>query len=142
VRTPAGFAEVSPGYSDHTKFADDWLPAAPGTDGALAMAMGHVILPEFYRDRHVPYFRNYCTSFTDLPFPVRLRPGEAGGRWLPDKFLTAGDLGQDIPDAAFKTRGVGHRVRPPGGARRLGGPGGAGCSGRLVCCHSWRPIVA
>src|SRR5665213_2957065 len=25
---------VSPDYSDHTKFADDWLPAAPGTDAA------------------------------------------------------------------------------------------------------------
>ena len=35
---------VSPDYSDHTKFADDWLPCAPGTDAALAMAMGHVIL--------------------------------------------------------------------------------------------------
>jgi nitrate reductase alpha subunit len=35
---------VSPDYSDHTKFADDWLAAAPGTDGALAMAMGHVML--------------------------------------------------------------------------------------------------
>ena len=31
---------VSPDYSDHTKFADDWLAAAPGTDGALGMAMG------------------------------------------------------------------------------------------------------
>jgi nitrate reductase alpha subunit len=45
---------VSPDYSDHTKFADDWLTAAPGTDGALAMAMGHVILTEFFRDRQVP----------------------------------------------------------------------------------------
>src|SRR5665647_2961614 len=45
---------VSPDYSDHTKFADDWLAAAPGTDGALAMAMGHVILTEFFRDRQVP----------------------------------------------------------------------------------------
>ena len=35
---------VSPDYAEHTKFADDWLAAAPGTDGALAMAMGHVIL--------------------------------------------------------------------------------------------------
>ena len=35
---------VSPDYSDHVKFADDWLAAHPGTDGALAMAMGHVIL--------------------------------------------------------------------------------------------------
>jgi hypothetical protein len=44
----------------HTKFADDWLAAAPGTDGALAMAMGHVILTEFYRDRQVPYFTEYA----------------------------------------------------------------------------------
>ena len=33
---------VSPDYSDHTKFADDWLPCNPGTDGALAPApTGH-----------------------------------------------------------------------------------------------------
>ena len=48
---------VSPDYAEHTKFADHWLPAQPGTDGALAMAMGHVILKEFYVDRQVPYFR-------------------------------------------------------------------------------------
>jgi nitrate reductase alpha subunit len=35
---------VSPDYAEHTKFADRWLAAPPGTDGALAMAMGHVIL--------------------------------------------------------------------------------------------------
>ncbi|MGI9557383.1 MAG: molybdopterin-dependent oxidoreductase, partial [Solirubrobacterales bacterium] len=33
---------VSPDYAGHTKFADHWLPAEAGTDGALAMAMGHV----------------------------------------------------------------------------------------------------
>ena len=64
---------VSPDYSDHTKFADDWLPAAPGTDGALAMAMGHVILTEFFRDRQVPYFTDYVKTYTDLPFLVTLR---------------------------------------------------------------------
>ncbi|HEV2452204.1 MAG TPA: nitrate reductase subunit alpha [Streptosporangiaceae bacterium] len=94
---------VSPDFSDHTKFADDWLAAAPGTDGSLAMAMGHVILTEFYRDRQVPYFRDYAASYTDLPFLVRLRPGGQHGAWLPDKFLTAADLGQQVPDAAFKT---------------------------------------
>ena len=31
---------VSPDYAGHTKFADHWLPATAGTDGALAMAMG------------------------------------------------------------------------------------------------------
>ena len=42
---------VSPDYAEHTKFADHWLAAQPGTDGALAMAMGHVILKEFWVDR-------------------------------------------------------------------------------------------
>ncbi|MBD4629114.1 molybdopterin-dependent oxidoreductase, partial [Xanthomonas citri pv. citri] len=30
---------VSPDYADNTKFADEWLRVASGTDGALAMAM-------------------------------------------------------------------------------------------------------
>ena len=64
---------VSPDYSDHTKFADDWLAPHPGTDGALAMAMGHVILTEFFRDRQVPYFTDYVKRYTDLPFLVTLR---------------------------------------------------------------------
>src|SRR5665648_854282 len=81
---------VSPDYSDHTKFADDWLAAAPGTDGALGMAMGHVILSEFFRDRQVPYFTGYVKSYTDLPFLLKLR--EHDGAYVPDGFLTAADL--------------------------------------------------
>jgi nitrate reductase alpha subunit len=92
---------VSPDYSDHTKFADDWLPARPGTDGALAMAMGHVILTESYRDRQVPRFSEYATSYTDLPFLVSLRP--RGDAYVPDHFLTAGDLSHDDEQAAWKT---------------------------------------
>ncbi|MBF6334132.1 nitrate reductase subunit alpha [Nocardia transvalensis] len=92
---------VSPDYSDHTKFADDWLPAAPGTDGALAMAMGHVILTEFYRDRQVPRFVEYATTYTDMPFLVTLV--ERGDAYVADKFLTAADLGHDIANAEFKT---------------------------------------
>jgi nitrate reductase alpha subunit len=38
---------VSPDYADNTKFADEWLPAQAGTDAALAIATGHVILKEF-----------------------------------------------------------------------------------------------
>lgn len=82
---------VSPDYSDHTKFADDWLAAAPGTDGALGMAMGHVILSEFYRDRTVPYFDTYAKTYTDLPFLVALE--EYGQSHVPGKFLTSADLG-------------------------------------------------
>ncbi len=82
---------VSPDYSDHTKFADDWLACAPGTDAALAMAMGHVVLSEFFRDRQVPYFTDYVKTYTDLPFLVTLR--ERGDAWVPDRFLTAAELG-------------------------------------------------
>ena len=34
---------VSPDFAESTKFADDWISVKQGTDGALAMAMGHVI---------------------------------------------------------------------------------------------------
>ena len=52
---------VSPDYADNVKFADEWLAAQPGTDAALAMAMGHVILREFFVDRSVPRFVDYVT---------------------------------------------------------------------------------
>ncbi|HWB69524.1 MAG TPA: molybdopterin-dependent oxidoreductase, partial [Solirubrobacterales bacterium] len=81
---------VSPDYAEHTKFADHWLAAEPGSDGALAMAMGHVILKEFYVDREVPYFRDYARKFTDLPLLVTLR--EQGGAHVPDRLLRASDL--------------------------------------------------
>jgi nitrate reductase alpha subunit len=88
---------VAPDYADNVKFADEWLPAQPGTDGALAMAMGHVVLREFFVDRRVEYFHDYVTRYTDLPFLVRLE--DAGdGTVKPGKMLTAADLGG--PDAA------------------------------------------
>jgi len=93
---------VSPDYADHVKFADDWLPAAPGTDGALAMAMGHVILTEFFRDRQVPYFTDYVKTYTDAPFLVTLRPNAAGDAYLPGKFVTAADLAEQSEGARHK----------------------------------------
>ncbi len=92
---------VSPDYSDHTKFADNWLPAQPGTDAALGMAMGHVILKEFYVDRQVPYFQDYARRFTDLPLLVTLR--ERGDAHVPDRFLRASDLGLEADNGEWKT---------------------------------------
>lgn len=94
---------VAPDYADNVKFADEWLAAQPGTDGALAMAMGHVILREFFVDRQVPYFIDYVKRCTDLPFLVRL--DERAGAYVPGKFLTAEDLGvgTETENAAFKT---------------------------------------
>ncbi|MEZ0291791.1 MAG: nitrate reductase subunit alpha [Solirubrobacteraceae bacterium] len=91
---------VSPDYSDHVKFADDWLPAQPGTDAALAMAMGHVILKEFWVDRDVAGFRDYGKRFTDLPLLVSL--DERDGAHVPGRFLTAADLGETGENADWK----------------------------------------
>jgi nitrate reductase alpha subunit len=93
---------VSPDYSDHVKFADDWLAAHPGTDGALAMAMGHVMLKELWVDRPVARFQDYGKRFTDLPLLVSLDERE-DGTCTPGRFLTAADLGQDGENADWKT---------------------------------------
>jgi nitrate reductase alpha subunit len=92
---------VSPDYADNTKFADEWMSPHPGTDAALAMAMGHVTLKEFFVDRQVPRFIDYVKKYSDLPFLVSLR--EKDGAWVPDKFVTAADLGDTSENAAFKT---------------------------------------
>jgi len=121
---------VSPDYADNTKFADEWLRIAPGTDGALGMAMGHVILSEFHVRERTPRFLEYMKRYTDSPFLVRLE--EHDGAFVPGKFLTAADLDGDLAvseNAAFRplvldTSGA---VVDPGGtlADRFG-PAGMG----------------
>ena len=84
---------ITPDYSEVAKLSDLWLHPKQGTDAALAMAVGHVILREFFLDRQVPYFQDYCRRYTDMPMLVRLtRQGE---RWVPDRYLRA----SDFPDA-------------------------------------------
>ncbi len=65
---------VSPDFADNTKFADDWLRVQPGTDGALAQAMGHVILTEFHVKRREPMFLDYMRRYSDAPFLIELDP--------------------------------------------------------------------
>ncbi len=91
---------VSPDYADNTKFADEWMPCAAGTDGALAMAMGHVILSECYVQEQVPFFTDYARRYTDLPFLIKLE--ERGDMLVPGKNLTAADLGEAVENAALK----------------------------------------
>ncbi|MGI5121084.1 nitrate reductase subunit alpha [Marinactinospora thermotolerans] len=81
---------VSPDYSDASKFADEWLAPHPGTDGALAMAMGHVVLRERFVEKRTPAFESYVKKYTDLPFLVAL--DEQDGRWVPGRFVTAADV--------------------------------------------------
>lgn len=93
---------VSPDYAEYEKFADIWLPARAGTDGALAMAMTHVILKEFYVDRETPYFIEYTKTFTDLPFLVTLT-GDAEVGMRSDLFLRAADVDSDHELGEWKT---------------------------------------
>src|SRR4029078_1276828 len=81
---------VSPDYAEATKFADLWLHPKQGTDAALALAMGHVILREFHLDRSVPYFADYARRYSALPMLVRLvRQGE---HYVPGRLLRAADF--------------------------------------------------
>ncbi len=97
-------AAVSPDYAEYVKFSDTWLPARPGTDGALAMAMTHVVLREFYVEHPCDYFLGYARRFTDLPFLVLLREASAGGKagYAPDRFLNMADLGLEAERAEWK----------------------------------------
>ncbi|MFG7941535.1 nitrate reductase subunit alpha [Streptomyces cacaoi] len=92
---------VSPDYADSTKFADEWLHPHPGTDAALALAMGHVLLREFFVERTTGHFDSYVRQFTDLPFLVTLE--EKDGARVPAKFLRAADLGDADEGAEWKT---------------------------------------
>lgn len=79
---------VSPDFADNTKFADDWLRVQPGTDGALAQAMGHVILSEFHVARHEPMFLDYMRRYSDAPFLIELDESDKAV-YTPGQFLTA-----------------------------------------------------
>ena len=81
---------VSPDYSEAAKFSDLWLHPKQGTDSALAMAMGHVILREFHIDRQAAYFEDYVRQYTDMPMLVRLVKKD--GRYVPERQVRASDF--------------------------------------------------
>ncbi len=92
----AKIVTVCPDYSEASKFADIWLHPKQGTDAALAMAMGHVIMKEFHLEKPSAYFQQYAQEKTDLPVLVLLdkrADGYASGRFLRASDLT-GHLGQ------------------------------------------------
>ncbi|MBK8016754.1 MAG: nitrate reductase subunit alpha [Betaproteobacteria bacterium] len=88
---------VTPDYAEVSKLADLWLHPKQGTDAALAMAMGHVILREFHLDRKADYFQDYCRRYTDMPLLVKLV--ERDGRLVPDRFVRASDFSDTLGQA-------------------------------------------
>lgn len=81
---------MTPDFSETAKYADLWMPVKPGSDGAIWMAINHVILKEFYVDRQVPYFVDYSKNYTDLPHLIKLQKGKHG--YEMGRFLRAMDL--------------------------------------------------
>ena len=89
---------VTPDYAEVAKLCDQWLNPKQGTDSAMALAMGHVMLKEFHLDRQVGYFRDYVRRYTDMPMLVLLEPRDEG-YYAAGRMLRASDLvdalGQD-----------------------------------------------
>ncbi|MEG1050864.1 MAG: nitrate reductase subunit alpha, partial [Janthinobacterium sp.] len=87
---------ISPDYGEMVKFGDIWLAPKQGTDAALALAMGHVILKEFHSEGQSAYFRDYARQYTDFPMLVLLK--EHNGTLVPDYFLRASHLDNNLDE--------------------------------------------
>jgi len=115
---------VTPDYSEVAKLADLWMHPKQGTDAAVSMAMGHVILKEFYFNKRSAYFDDYARRYTDLPLLVVMEEKTLDdGRkvMVPGRYVRASDfpdqLGQaNNPD--WKTVAYGHdgKVALPNGS--------------------------
>ncbi len=52
---------VDPFYNQTAAKADEWIPIRPGTDGALALALGHEIVKNGWQDEE--FIKNYTVGF-------------------------------------------------------------------------------
>ncbi|BCO26875.1 respiratory nitrate reductase 1 alpha chain [Rhodoferax lithotrophicus] len=96
---------VTPDYSEVAKLSDIWMKPKQGTDAAVAMAMGHVILKEFYfpdKGERSTYFDDYVRRYTDMPMLVMLKEqtlpsGET--IMVPDRYVRASDFNGKLGQA-------------------------------------------
>jgi len=99
---------ITPDYAEVSKLTDEWLSPKQGTDAALAMAFGHVILREFHLDNPSEYFTDYVRQYTDMPLLVVLDKHDDASL-KSTRFLRASDLVDNLsqennPD--WKTIGI------------------------------------
>ncbi len=93
---------VTPDYSEVAKLCDLWMHPKQGTDAALAMAMGHVILKEFFFDKRSAYFDDYARRYTDLPLLVQLEEqalADGSTALVPAHYLRASDFNGNLGQA-------------------------------------------
>ncbi|MDR1856810.1 MAG: molybdopterin-dependent oxidoreductase [Desulfovibrio sp.] len=72
----ARFIIVDPRYSDTAVLvADKWVPIRPGTDGALAAAIAHVLITENMVDQ--PFLDKYCVGYDESTMPEGIPSGNS-----------------------------------------------------------------
>ncbi|MBU2705587.1 nitrate reductase subunit alpha [Zooshikella marina] len=102
---------ITSDYSECSKFADSWLAPRQGTDAALAMAFGHVILKEFHLQQPSTYFSDYVRRYTDMPMLVILDEYKQNDKpaLIQGRFLRASDLANNLEqknNPEWKTVGI------------------------------------
>jgi nitrate reductase / nitrite oxidoreductase, alpha subunit len=134
---------VTPDYSEVAKLADLWLHPKQGTDAAIAMAMGHVVMKEFYfpgaGQARSTYFDDYARRYTDLPLLLLLEErtlADGSKVRVPGRYLRASDFNGKLGQAnnpewktvAFDTSG--RAVLPNGSIGFRWGPDGRPDAGK------------
>lgn len=67
---------VDPRYSDSmAKLGDEWVPIRPGSDGALAAAIAHVLITENLADQS--FLDKYCLGFDEAHMPASIPAGNS-----------------------------------------------------------------
>lgn len=73
-RQGARVVVIDPAHTRTAQAADEWIPIRPGADGALALAMMHVVINEGLHD--AGYVADYTIGFDELAARVRSWPPE------------------------------------------------------------------
>jgi len=92
----------SPDFSQVCKYADQWIPNHAGSDGALWMAVTHIILKEYHYEKQTPFFIDYVKKYTDSPMLVHL--DKVGDVYTPGRMVRANELSKwkDIENGDWK----------------------------------------
>jgi anaerobic selenocysteine-containing dehydrogenase len=136
----ARIVTIDPHRSNTAARSDWWIPVRPGTDGALALGMMHVLFRDGLEDRD--YLDRYCLGADELRDRVRTE-------YMPDRVSTI--TGIPVGDIETLAREYGGSMRDRGGPAfiRLNygmqRHGGGGMAVRTVCClpaliGAWRHV--
>lgn len=114
---------IDPARTRTAKSADEWIPIRPGTDGALALAMMHVIIAEKLYD--ADYVEKYTVGFDGLAERVQA--------WTPERAAAI----TGIPAARIRALAVEYATTRPAAIRINYGMqrhAGGGMAVRTVAC--------